>query len=82
VSERVRAFARFWYDFVVGDDWRIALGVAVALAGVWIVVAKTSVDPWWIAPIAVAVLLPVSLVRAIRPSQDRDVGGRARVSER
>jgi hypothetical protein len=28
----VKAFARFWYDFVVGDDWKIAVGVVVALA--------------------------------------------------
>ena len=26
------AFARFWWDFVVGDDWRIAAGVVVVLA--------------------------------------------------
>ena len=63
---RLRAFGRFWYDFVVGDDWRIALGVAATLVVVWIVKANTSVDAWWIAPIAVAVLLPASLVRAIR----------------
>ena len=27
----VRAFGRFWYEFIVGDDWRIAAGVAVVL---------------------------------------------------
>ena len=27
----VRAFGRFWWDFVVGDDWRVAAGLAVAL---------------------------------------------------
>ncbi|MBM9508676.1 hypothetical protein [Actinacidiphila acididurans] len=27
----LRAFARFWYDFVIGDDWKIAAGVACAL---------------------------------------------------
>ena len=25
---RLGAFARFWYDFIVGDDWRVAVGVA------------------------------------------------------
>jgi hypothetical protein len=29
VSVLVR-FARFWWDFVVGDEWRIALSVALA----------------------------------------------------
>lgn len=26
------AFGRFWWDFVVGDDWRLAAGVLTALA--------------------------------------------------
>ena len=26
----VRAFGRFWWDFVVGDDWRVAVGIALA----------------------------------------------------
>jgi hypothetical protein len=29
----LRGFAAFWYDFIVGDDWRIAAGVALLLAG-------------------------------------------------
>ncbi|TYB41817.1 hypothetical protein [Actinomadura chibensis] len=28
----VRAFGRFWYDLVIGDDWKIAAAVVVALA--------------------------------------------------
>ena len=27
----LRGFGRFWFDFVVGDDWRIALGVVLVL---------------------------------------------------
>lgn len=27
----VRGFGRFWWDFIIGDDWRVAAGVAVAL---------------------------------------------------
>jgi hypothetical protein len=26
----MRAFGRFWWDFLVGDDWRIAAGVVGA----------------------------------------------------
>ena len=26
------AFFRFWYEFIVGDDWRIAAGVVAVLA--------------------------------------------------
>ena len=28
----VRAFGRFWWDFIVGDEWRIAAGVSPCLA--------------------------------------------------
>lgn len=27
----MRAFLRFWYDFIIGDDWKIAAGVAIAV---------------------------------------------------
>jgi hypothetical protein len=27
----LRAFGRFWYDFIIGDDWKVAAGVLVAL---------------------------------------------------
>jgi hypothetical protein len=28
----LKAFGRFWYDFVIGDDWKIAAAVVTALA--------------------------------------------------
>lgn len=64
---RLRAFALFWYDFVVGDDWRIAVGVAVALA-VTFAASRASVSAWWILPVAVVLLLAWSLMRATRRS--------------
>lgn len=62
---RLEAFLRFLWDFVVGDDWRIAAGVVVAL-GVTALVATTSVAAWWILPAAVIVLLGVSVWHAAR----------------
>jgi hypothetical protein len=62
---RLRSFGAFWYDFVIGDDWRVAAGVVVALA-VTYGVSQTSVPAWWIAPVAVVVLLPFSLWRVVR----------------
>ena len=41
VISRVRAFAAFVWDFVVGDDWRTAVGVVVAL-GVTAIVAEAG----------------------------------------
>jgi drug/metabolite transporter superfamily protein YnfA len=27
----LRSFGKFWYDFVIGDDWKIAAAVVLAL---------------------------------------------------
>jgi hypothetical protein len=62
---RIRAFGHFWYDFVIGDDWRVAVGVVVALA-VTYGLSRTSVPAWWAVPAAVVILLPFSLWRAVR----------------
>ena len=26
-----KAFGQFWYDFIIGDDWKIAVAVVLAL---------------------------------------------------
>jgi len=66
VIARLRSFGAFWYDFVVGDDWRVAVGVVVSLGVTYAVTDAESTTAWWIVPIAVVVLLPLSLLRAIR----------------
>jgi hypothetical protein len=63
--KRFESFLHFLWDFVVGDDWRIAAGVVVAL-GVTALVADTSVSAWWILPVGVAVLLAGSVWHAAR----------------
>jgi hypothetical protein len=62
---RARAVAQFAWDFVVGDDWRIAVGVALAL-GLTAVVAGVGVAAWWVMPLAVALMLSASVWRAAR----------------
>jgi len=63
----VRRFATFWWDFLVGDDWRLAVGVLVAI-GVTVLLQRAGLDPWWLLPPAVALLLMRSLWRASRGS--------------
>ena len=63
----VAAFGRFWWNFIVGDDWRVALGIGLALALSWLL-AHNGANPWWLLPIAVVLLLAGSLWRATRPS--------------
>ena len=61
----VGRFARFWYDFVVGDDWVLAVVVVLAVAAT-AVLAGTGANPWPVLPASVALALPASLWRATR----------------
>lgn len=61
----LRRIAGGVWDFVVGDDWRVAAGVVVAL-GLTAAVAGLGGGGWWIMPLAVVVLLGESLRRAAR----------------
>jgi hypothetical protein len=65
VARRLRGFLAFWYDFVVGDDWLVAIGVVAGLA-VTYALSKTAVPAWWLLPLLIAGLLPLSLWRAAR----------------
>jgi hypothetical protein len=62
---RVRAFGVFWWDFVVGDDWRAAAGVGLAI-GITAALVAAGLDAWWLMPTAVAAVLAFSLRRASR----------------
>lgn len=67
----VVAFGRFWWDFVVGDDWTVAAGVTVALGAVAIL-SHEGVDAWWLLPLAIALLTAVSVWRQASSSSDDD----------
>ena len=62
---RVLAFARFWYGFILGDDWVIAVGVAAAI-GVTALLADGGVAAWWVMPLAAITLLVGSVRRGSR----------------
>lgn len=52
------------WDFVVGDDWLTAAGVVLALALTALVSERESA--WYVMPIAVALLLALSIWREAR----------------
>jgi len=63
----LKAFALFWWDFIVGDDWRIAAGVVVALA-LTAALAHAAITAWWLLPLAAVAMLALSLRSARRVS--------------
>jgi hypothetical protein len=66
----VRAFGLFWWNFVVGDDRRVAVGVAVALAVTWLL-GRANVAAWWLLPLAVGLVLVESVLREARSGEQR-----------
>ncbi|HEX3803626.1 MAG TPA: hypothetical protein VHV75_12385 [Solirubrobacteraceae bacterium] len=62
---RVQGFLKFLWDFIVGDDWRIAVAVAIALV-LTLVLSDDGVSSWWLLPAVVIVMLGVSVWGAVR----------------
>jgi hypothetical protein len=66
---RCLRLARGVLEFVVGEDWRIGLGVAISLA-LTALVADADIAAWWVMPLATVVLLTLSIRRAVREAAD------------
>ena len=65
----VKGFGQFWYDFIVGDDWKIAAAVVTALAVGAVIAAGTTADASWLPPLVGALVVltfTVSLVVDVR----------------
>jgi hypothetical protein len=58
----VRRFGHFCWDFVVGDDWTVAVGVVLGLAVTW-ALTHHGENWFWVMPVVVLSLLAVSLRR-------------------
>jgi hypothetical protein len=67
---RVEAFVAGVWEFVVGDDWRTAIGVVLALA-LTALLADAAIAAWWVMPPAVLGLLALSIRRAARDGTRR-----------
>jgi hypothetical protein len=61
----VVGFGRFWYHFIIGDDWTMAVAVAVGLI-VTAVLNARGILGWWLIPLIVIAMLGISLRRASR----------------
>lgn len=57
-------FARFWYGFIIGDDWLAAAGVAVMLAGAYGLL-RLGAPAWWFGPVAILATATYTIRRAL-----------------
>lgn len=58
-------FGRFWYGFIIGDDWTVAAAILAGLI-VTAILNSRGVAAWWLVPVIVVVMVGVSLRRASR----------------
>ena len=61
----IKAFFLFWYEFIVGDDWVVAVGIVLALFGTDRL-KRSGINSWWLTPVGVVALLAISLWRQTR----------------
>jgi hypothetical protein len=55
----VIGFGRFWWDFIIGDDWKIAAGIAAVLTAAALLVAETDLSDTAISLLAGAGIVTV-----------------------
>ena len=70
----VKAFGQFWYDFIIGDDWKIAVAVVLALAlTVGLLKADLLGDNGLavLGGIAIVLFFSISLAIDVRPKKRR-----------
>jgi hypothetical protein len=58
-------FGRFWYDFIVGDDWFIAAAGVLLIAATALLVSL-DVNAWWVLVIGTPLALYATVKRAAK----------------
>jgi hypothetical protein len=58
-------FGKFWYHFIIGDDWTIAATITIALLFTWLL-RTAAMAAWWLPPLAAVIVVGASLRRANR----------------
>lgn len=73
----LKAFGMFWYDFIIGDDWKIAVAVVAALAITAAAMAgihssNGSLTPWTVVGAAlIFVAFTISILIDARPKKSK-----------
>jgi hypothetical protein len=66
----LKSFGQFWYDFIIGDDWKIAVAVVLALG---LLLAAMKADLFGdhglavLGALAIVIFFAISLAIDVRP---------------
>jgi hypothetical protein len=66
----LKAFGAFWYDFIIGDDWKIAVAVVLALG---LLLAAMNADLFGdhglaiLGGVTIVIFFAISLAIDVRP---------------
>jgi uncharacterized membrane protein len=63
----LKSFGAFWYDFIIGDDWRIAAGIVLSFFLTHAITPSLAIG-WYVIPVATISLISYSLARVVRES--------------
>ena len=69
----LKAFGRFWYDFIIGDDWKIAVSVVIALASTLLLLKIGVPEPvvTVVGGVLILTAFSISLAIDLRPKTKR-----------
>lgn len=74
----LKQFGLFCWDFVVGDDWRLAAGVIFGV-GLSYMLAHRGMNAWWMLPALIVVGLALSVGMVARGA--RQVAAKSQMGE-
>ena len=72
----IAGFGRFWYGFIIGDDWAAAAGVLIMLGAAY-GLRLEHVPAWWAGPVVITMTLLITLRRAGRRHAESSPGNGA-----
>ncbi|HZE04183.1 MAG TPA: hypothetical protein VE127_03100 [Solirubrobacteraceae bacterium] len=69
IWDLIVGFARFWYDFIIGDDWTAAAGVLVMIGGAYGLL-RVGIPAFWFGPTAILITVSLTIRRALHRAPD------------
>jgi hypothetical protein len=68
----LKAFGQFWYEFIIGDDWKIAVAVVLALGVLFVAMVTNLFGDTGLTLLggaAIVIAFAISLAIDVRPKR-------------